>query len=798
MRGLAAFFVAAVAVGSAFFYQEGGSRPLWIAGEDAGYLPPSACDPCHRTISESYRRTAMGRSFSRPTPENTVEDYSRNNRYFHAASGQYYTMIGRGGRYYQRRHELDGAGRETNVVEKEIRFVLGSGTHVRTYLLQTSSGQLAEAPVAWYAENGGFWAMNPGYDRRDHFDFRRKIDQECFFCHNAYPPMEPGAPTGARELFLRGAIPEGIDCQRCHGPGRAHVRAASSGARPAAVRAAIVNPARLTPERRLEVCLQCHLESTSRRLPYSLRRYGRAMFSYRPGQPLEDYILHLDHAPGAGQDDKFEISGAAYRLMKSACFLKSGQGGGNPGTVGSVPGFQALTCTTCHNPHVEEKGEAATRRYIKVCQGCHAAAHRPTENCLSCHMPQRRADDAVHVVMTDHYIQRRRPDRDLLAPLEETHDDERSRYRGEVVPLYPRRVPAGGEGELYIATAQVVDDANLAAGIPRLRHAVETYRPARAEFYVELASAYARTGQNDAAVSYYEEALRRDAHDPAARRNYAAALTGLGRLEDAAKALETPEPRDAATLNALGAAWLNLGRFDRAVTALRLALRSDPDLPEIYVNLGTALLRRGDLSAAAAAFESALRASPASTAAHSNLATVFQKQGAFEQAEYHFQKAIWSDPEQAVPHYNYGRALAEKKMLAHAESELRAALALDPRFAEAAVSLGLVLAQTAQPEGAMEQYRRAIEIRPGLSAAHFNLGLALLRQGKGREARPHFEAVLRSDPGDDSARLYLGEILLAEGERAAAMNHLKQAAQSGNRSVRNAALDALRAAGEKQ
>ena len=91
------------------------------------------------------------------------------------------------------------------------------------------------------------------------------------------------------------------------------------------MRAAIVNPARLTPERRLELCLQCHLESTSRRLPYSLRRYGRAMFSYRPGQPLENYILHFDHAPGAGQDDKFEISGAAYRLMKSACFLKSDQ-----------------------------------------------------------------------------------------------------------------------------------------------------------------------------------------------------------------------------------------------------------------------------------------------------------------------------------------------------------------------------------------------------------------------------------------------------------------------------------------
>src|SRR6185369_11169452 len=198
---------------------------------------------------------------------------------------------------------------------------------------------------------------------------------------------------------------------------------------------------------------------------------------------------------------------------------------------------------------------------------------------------------------------------------------------GEVVPLYPRRLPPGGESELYVATAQVVDDANLAAGIPRLRHAIETYRPVRAEFYVELAGAYARTNQNEAAIPYYEEALRRDPHDLAARRNYAAALTSLGRLSDAAKALETPEPHDAVTLNALGAAWLNLGRFDRAVAALRLALHNDPDLPEIYVNLGTALSRTGDLSAAADAFQSALRASPALTAAHSNLATVFQKQG---------------------------------------------------------------------------------------------------------------------------------------------------------------------------
>jgi hypothetical protein len=46
--------------------------------------------------------------------------------------------------------------------------------------------------------------------------------------------------------------------------------------------------------------------------------------------------------------------------------------------------------------------------------------------------------------------------------------------------------------------------------------------------------------------------------------------------------------------------------------------------------------------------------------------------------------------------------------------------------------------------------------------------------------------------------LYLGKILLAEGDRASAVTHLEKASQSGNRSVRTAALDALRATGEKK
>ena len=335
-----------------------------------------------------------------------------------------------------------------------------------------------------------------------------------------------------------------------------------------------MNPARLSPQRQIELCFQCHLESTSHRPPYSLRLFGRSFFSYRPGQPLENYILYFDHAPGTGYNDRFEIAHAAYRLLKSSCFLKSNG---------------ALTCTTCHSPHQAAQGDEAIRRYISACQSCHASAHKLSENCLTCHMPQRRTDDVVHVVMTDHYIQRRQPSRDLLAPVPETHDTAQTAYTGEVVLLYPPRLPATAQSELYVATAQVIDGANLAAGIPRLRKAIETHRPSQAEFYFELANAYWKTGQNPKAIPYFVEALRRNPRLPAAPLNYAAALSDIGR---SVKVLEGA-PQDAATLNALGSAYLKMDRLDKALTTLRQALSIDSDLPEVYVNLGTAFSRKG-------------------------------------------------------------------------------------------------------------------------------------------------------------------------------------------------------------
>src|SRR3954451_23168368 len=66
----------------------------------AGYIDSKLCDACHMDRARTYRLTGMGRSFYRPRPENTVEDYSRDNSYYHEPSLTRFTMLQRDGNYY--------------------------------------------------------------------------------------------------------------------------------------------------------------------------------------------------------------------------------------------------------------------------------------------------------------------------------------------------------------------------------------------------------------------------------------------------------------------------------------------------------------------------------------------------------------------------------------------------------------------------------------------------------------------------------------------------------------------------
>ena len=80
--------------------------------------------------------------------------------------------------------------------------------------------------------------MSPGSDS-DHPRTRRFISYKCIFCHNGIPRIPTGHEAPGSDPVFTGDLPEGIDCQRCHGPGGNHVRTAGSGvAKVAEIRAA--------------------------------------------------------------------------------------------------------------------------------------------------------------------------------------------------------------------------------------------------------------------------------------------------------------------------------------------------------------------------------------------------------------------------------------------------------------------------------------------------------------------------------------------------------------------------------
>ena len=707
---------------------------VWICylplhAQPPGYVNAAVCAGCHPKVAESYKRTGMGRSFNRPSTALIPE---QKEPFYHAPSETYFAIAKRGAAFVHRRWQVGLDGRNVNVEELEIHYVMGSGNHARTFLHRDKRGALLELPLGWYAEKSGYFAMNPGFDS-PRPETRRKVDYDCMGCHNSYPRIPAGHDQPGSEPAYLAELPTGIDCQRCHGPGSKHVAAASK-------KGTIVNPAKLSADRQLEVCMQCHLETTSTRLPSIIRRFDRPPFAYTPGEPLSEYQLAFDHAPGTGREDKFEVVNAAYRMRQSKCYLKS----------------PAMTCTTCHDPHGESKKAE--------CGSCHSNSslaalpnHGPGAGCVGCHMPKRRTEDAVHVVMTDHRIQRK-PVAGLLAERAERHPSAEQEYQGEVSPYYPPSLNA--KDALYASVAQVLHGSNLTTGIPRLQAELELQRPKNAEFYVALGNAWQQAGKPDQAAIAFEQAANLKPGSARELRFLGIALQDSGQARRAKETLERAaklDPGDAVSWYLM--ALLDFGQrdFKEAVNKSQRAVMIDPDLLDARNSLGAALVSLGELAKAETVFREALRINPYFSAAHGNIARLLAAQGDLPQAEQHYAKAVKLGAGLAQDHYEYA----------------------------------LTLVRLARFDEALPHAEQATLLSKEMVDARVLFGGLLARAGKMDEARAEYEAALRVRPEDGRAHLDLARVLAAQGDRDGAILHLRQSAKGADLSSARLATQAL-------
>lgn len=562
----------------------------------SGYADDSACAGCHADFAKTYQSVGMARSFDRPRAAVLIENFDAP-PFFHAKSKQYFEMRRRGDEIVFRRYQLAADGAPIHLFEQKVDWILGSGNHARTYLYATPGGEMFQLPIAWYSQTRE-WRMAPGYDRADHEGVLRRVRYECMFCHNAYGAAREEPLSYWRSQTFPAQLPTGIGCQRCHGPGAKHVEAANANADRAEIRASIVNPARIGTKLRNDLCYGCHMQPTV--ILSGLRKFGRDIQSFRPGQPLGEYAHRLDiDEDGLPRAARFEINHHPYRLEQSRCFTES-EG--------------RLSCVTCHDPH-RKISDAA--HYRKACMSCHATPHRATEDCTSCHMPKRRPQDVVNVVMTDHLIRRNPGGPELLAMLEERE---------------PAVTRIDSPDDLYntVALVRATSGAN-AASVRRLEQLIAERKPEEIEPYLDLASGQLRQRRWAELEATTNVILAKDPRQELALEWRAIARAALTRDTSEAIRVLSSLSRPEAMFNA-GVFLAQSGRMTEAIPLYERALAARPNFSAAWYRLGEANRDCGDVLGAIDAFRRTLEIEPTHARARDAIINALTSMGNIDEA----------------------------------------------------------------------------------------------------------------------------------------------------------------------
>ena len=473
-----------------------------------------ACARCHSSIYDSYQRTAMAHASGPAIDALTPAEFT------HKESGVRYRIYSEDGRAWLSYERLnpEHPGDPQVHGKRELLYYIGSGRRGRSYLFKTGDF-LFESPVNWYA-NRQTWDMAPAYQSAREMPLNLPAYTSCLRCHvsGMQPPLQGTENHYPQPPFTHG----GISCERCHGPGAAHVNGG-----------AIINPAKLLPARRDEICMQCHLEGK-----VAIERSGRHVYDFRPGDSLADFIRYfvLVGANGAGLGAVSQVEA----LAQSECKKKSGD---------------AMSCTSCHDPHRSPSPEERVSYYRAKCVACHGASfaakhHADKPDCTACHMPASLSTDVAHTEVTDHRIAARPQ---ISAQLLEDSRDQ---------PSLPRLAP--------FPPSQRVDSRDLALA------------------WQSLVESGMKVAEHQAQESL-AAAIKQFPEDPAL-------LSALA--FDAQKRKATPEAREL---------------YERA-------LKIDPTLIDVRVNLGVIEAQQGDVPAALRLWQDAFDRAPDRSSIGMNMA----------------------------------------------------------------------------------------------------------------------------------------------------------------------------------
>lgn len=206
---------------------------------EIGYAGSGECARCHEAVYSRWKKTPHARALICRAEAGILKEK--------AALDSMHRSIG------------ETAGVEFAIGSHWTRRYLLSNKTVSPYLYSIAAGEFSD----YYDEN---------YKRSDY-------TRECIGCHvtgAARKPAEKGYDISYFE--------PGVACEACHGPGSAHIAMSDTGM--------IVNPRKISPEKREMICMACHTNGYDKSGEYKFP------LGYKPGRELAAYFNNMVPKPG--------------------------------------------------------------------------------------------------------------------------------------------------------------------------------------------------------------------------------------------------------------------------------------------------------------------------------------------------------------------------------------------------------------------------------------------------------------------------------------------------------------------
>ena len=315
------------------------------------------CKKCHATIYDQFVKTAHSKT-SMPANKHNVKGSFKEGENSYVFS--YYDGV--------MMQDLDSGLYQVNFLnrkfDKAYKFdiVIGSGTRGQSYL-HWNENRLFQLPISYFTTSNS-WSNSPGY-ADDFANFGRPIGSQCMGCHSSYVDVISDEKKQFEE-FDKSNIVYGINCEKCHGAGGKHVDLFTANPTAKGDKL-IVNASNLSQSLQLDACAVCHSSNAANLKP--------ALY-FKTGDSLDHSHIQTN------QQVKVDVHGNQYGLLiESKCFVKS----------------TTMTCSTCHNPHEQQRGDLAM--FSQKCMQCHTPEKANfckmtnkmgvaalQKNCIDCHM----------------------------------------------------------------------------------------------------------------------------------------------------------------------------------------------------------------------------------------------------------------------------------------------------------------------------------------------------------------------------------------------------------------------------